>query len=553
MSRYARFLKQQPIGAHYLYRHSRDKQAAGFWDSLKDVAKTGLQTAAPGVGSLATSMAGSAGKAIGQHAPASISDAFKNTARHAVSTAAPGIGHVASQMMAPSSGSLGQRAMGVMGNSLDTVQRAAKGARGAAYAAGGGILGAASMPARLLGRASDATGLTSGMANTADAMSNSLWSSAGAGAKDLLGAVQPGTGNQPSYVSNKVQRDANLMRQQGSPGMAAATEAAKTVGDYAGMAAAGGVVGGASGAANAIGMGVPAYEYANAVANGGQPATPQQSAPQQSAPQQPAAKQPASQQQPGQQPQPQEAGQPQPPGTDPVGDATKQMTDFAQQFPEEAQHYVDQAGAQMKNALNTEAGKKEVESAMNNGQLTPDAEESVFSKLSTMFGDNVEKAQEAHANMDVWSKVALWGGLGIGLIGLVNALSGEGGIGSWILPMLGLGTAAISAGNAGMLGETAQNAIKNTGTGLGNTAISAALNAPDEIAVPAMGLLQHMYPDRVNDLDTAAGIGGMGNAVKGFLGGVTGTTDRRLAEYGIDTPEKSKRLLDLWTKYRNQG
>jgi hypothetical protein len=76
------------------------------------------------------------------------------------------------------------------------------------------------------------------------------------------------------------------------------------------------------------------------------------------------------------------------------------------------------------------------------------------------FWDNITQGWEG---MDPGSKALMVIGGGLGLLGLVNAMSGEGGIGDWLLAALGLGGAAAMAGNAGMMGPEAQQMLGGFG------------------------------------------------------------------------------------------
>ena len=72
----------------------------------------------------------------------------------------------------------------------------------------------------------------------------------------------------------------------------------------------------------------------------------------------------------------------------------------------------------------------------------------------TESGMPPQQAQAQAAETDTGSQIAMWLGMGIGAIGLINApTSEECGITNWLMALLGVGTAAGVAGYYGMLGR----------------------------------------------------------------------------------------------------
>jgi len=455
-----------------------------------------------------------------------------------------------------------------------------------AIAAGIGTTGAvatraAKGPARVL----DWTGLTNNAASATTAANRSFGRNAVAGAKDVGELF---TGGAQNNLAKQLGSDANLMRRQGSPGMADLTQGAHstaknvikampftpvagpTIRAAAGhipKTTSGKVIGGLT--TNWMGEGV--QPYANAIGgvdgdgvpnyptsvgavkdkyfDSPQQQSPQQQSPPQQSPQQ--ALQAAADQQ-----------------FDPVAEKTQQATALIKENPEAAAKMNKGLQTQVANVAGTEVGKQEVATVTATGALSPEGDKTAFGNLAKELPESLEQAKGIYDNMDGWGKFALWGGVGLGAIGLINAMTGEGGIGSWMMALLGLGTAATAAGHGGLLGESAQKFTQNATTGVGdmlrgeqkpptgaetlrNSGIQAGMQMPDVAIAPFLKMIPEKFPDLAKELDTGAGVGGLQNSGMSYLGDVFGATDARFAKYGL-SPEQGQRLLGLWTKYRQQ-
>ncbi len=90
------------------------------------------------------------------------------------------------------------------------------------------------------------------------------------------------------------------------------------------------------------------------------------------------------------------------------------------------------------------------------GNVNPQLQEMVTQKLQEA-GLDPQSAGQAAGNMDFGSQLAMWLGLGLGTIGIINALTdSEGGIGDWLMGLLGLGIGGGLAAHQGYLGQDAQ-------------------------------------------------------------------------------------------------
>lgn len=75
------------------------------------------------------------------------------------------------------------------------------------------------------------------------------------------------------------------------------------------------------------------------------------------------------------------------------------------------------------------------------------------------YGQWVGGVMENFQKMDTPSQIAMGLGLGMGLLGLISSLGGEGGVGSFLMSALGLGAAGVMGAGAGMFGDQAQQAV----------------------------------------------------------------------------------------------
>lgn len=288
-------------------------------------------------------------------------------------------------------------------------------------------------------------------------------------------------------------------------------------------------------------------------------------------------------QQPAQQPAPQSPAN-QPPASPPEAGggfdllsmipSGQDIMDFVFGHPEEAQKMSAQAAEQAKGVL---AGSPETQALTEQALQTGEVPEPMAQKAVAAWTDagyDVETAYNNFNNMDLPSKLILGAGLGLGVLGLVQAMSGEGGVGSWLMGALGLGTAAFMGGQAGLFdqgamdltgglsqatgqmfgpGESGQqqpiNPLLQKGLqGFLSSDLSTSPNAAAGLQ-PMMG----MIPEPIQQqLDMAAGHGSWGNKAMSWLGDITGQRQRLMQDRLGLNPQQQDRLLNLWSQMRSQ-
>ena len=124
--------------------------------------------------------------------------------------------------------------------------------------------------------------------------------------------------------------------------------------------------------------------------------------------------------------------------------------------PAKAKSFVDQSSTQVKQQLDADKNlQNDVNNVVKGGDVSDETKQKAADNLMKEVQDP-EQAKSIFDNMSTWEMIALAAGLTVGGIGLMNTLSGEGGIGSWLMTLLGLGTAGVTASNMGMFGEGAQ-------------------------------------------------------------------------------------------------
>ena len=94
----------------------------------------------------------------------------------------------------------------------------------------------------------------------------------------------------------------------------------------------------------------------------------------------------------------------------------------------------------------------------NGGQPTPEVTQGAAQKLQEQ-GFSLESAMQKVSQMDGWSQLALFLGLGLGAIGLVNSFSEGGGISDMMLAAAGLGIGGGVAASNGVFGQQAQQGM----------------------------------------------------------------------------------------------
>lgn len=259
-----------------------------------------------------------------------------------------------------------------------------------------------------------------------------------------------------------------------------------------------------------------------------------------------------------------------PPGDQPSGVAAtpmyEQIVNFVKQAPEKAMEFGKQAIGKLQSAFQSEPGKLEVDSVSKTGGLTPQGQQQALTAITNEGNYNFEQAWQILGNMSVWEQLGLWGGVGLAAVGLLNALSGEGGIGSLLMSMLGIGAAGYTAANAGLLDQgskdlagtigstigqaTGQSAPQQTPPGLKEALPGLMDSMPDDAISPMLSHVQKNYPAYAQQLDRASGRGSWGNAFISWLGDLTGYRQQMMQDQLGLNPQQQDRLLQLW---RNQG
>jgi hypothetical protein len=259
------------------------------------------------------------------------------------------------------------------------------------------------------------------------------------------------------------------------------------------------------------------------------------------------------------------------------------VTDLIKSNYPEASEMFNQAGDRVKEFFTGEEGQAVVAEAQA-GEISAPRAEKGYGNLVDEVGP--EAAKGMWSQMNAWDHALLWGGAGVGILGLVNAMSGEGGIGSWIMGLLGMMGAAIPLARHGMLGQGAQGLVQGAqdiGGGYlnrfldgsqdqqgaagdqGVTGDTGAQGQPSLSAgnmggfmkmltdtvgpeqadkVMAGAISQFATPEQMKQLNRGAGVGGFGNKAMGWLGGLTGETNRQMGEYGFN-PTQQERIHNV--------
>lgn len=247
------------------------------------------------------------------------------------------------------------------------------------------------------------------------------------------------------------------------------------------------------------------------------------------------------------------------------------ITDFVKSQGAEASKMLGQAGDFAKSIFSSSEGQATVAEAQT-GEISEPKQQVGLKNLEGEVG--LEAAKNMWGQMTPWDHALLWGGAGIGILGLINVMTGEGGIGSWIMGILGLLGAAIPLARHGVFGQGAQELTQNlsdmggnylsqfTGQGQdqGQTqpqapaagmnmgslmkAVTDAVGPENADKVMAKVISQFATDEQRNKLNRGAGVGGFGNKAMGWLGGFTGKTDRQMREQGFN-PGQQERVFDV--------
>jgi hypothetical protein len=106
----------------------------------------------------------------------------------------------------------------------------------------------------------------------------------------------------------------------------------------------------------------------------------------------------------------------------------------------------------------------------------PDAvKKEIAPTLMEQLGIGLQQAWAHVQKMPIEHQIAMWLGLGLGTVSLIHSMtSEEGGIGSWLATLLGLGTAAGVAAHGGVFGQQAQQAMHGAEGSVANAAGNVA-------------------------------------------------------------------------------
>lgn len=259
--------------------------------------------------------------------------------------------------------------------------------------------------------------------------------------------------------------------------------------------------------------------------------------------------------QPGQQPT-QEPNQQAGLGT--IDKLTGGMISKLKQIPEQ----MEAAGEQVKQFIASDDKLGQIAGMLGKGEAPADPgeiEAAAHAKVMQEAGVDEQTAWDAIGNMDFTQKALLFGGLGLGAVGLISALTAEdGGILPWLLAAVGLGGAAFGAGSAGLLGQGAKDLTGGiTDAVSGNNSFQP--NQWEQMAMPGLasaGMLDNVIVSRAKadpalaqQLDRAIGHGSWGNSALSIMGDLTGTIQRTMQDAGIPK-ESIPEILEAWKQHR---
>lgn len=135
------------------------------------------------------------------------------------------------------------------------------------------------------------------------------------------------------------------------------------------------------------------------------------------------------------------------------------------QLPAEQQTALGQASAQVTATIGADpkAAEQALTELRTGGTDTP-AGQTTLGKIHEQT-NNAQTTMQLYGQMGAGSKMLLWGGLALGVVGLLSALLGDdeegGGLLSWITALLGGGAAMGAAGYGGLLGQGVQGGIQS--------------------------------------------------------------------------------------------
>jgi hypothetical protein len=249
----------------------------------------------------------------------------------------------------------------------------------------------------------------------------------------------------------------------------------------------------------------------------------------------------------------------------PNGDKIKA---FVSQNAERAQKMVDSVGASLKERAASPEGRAVLQSVEQTGELPAAADK--LAKYNIMQeGFDADKIGQWYNQLGGTEKFALWGGVSMTMLGLVQALNG-GGVGSWLTALLGLGTAGLTAGQSGLFGEAPQQAAETVTKPVGGM-VESGMNSmkdmvgnvlkkpgvikaltpmlsslPDSAVTMLQKQLRQYNPPAAAELDAATNTAGFFGGLNAMSGYGKGQAMQRLTtEYGF-SEDQAARWLKLW-------
>lgn len=231
---------------------------------------------------------------------------------------------------------------------------------------------------------------------------------------------------------------------------------------------------------------------------------------------------------------------------------------YAQTSPEIATKMQDATAVTLTAAAETPEGKANLESVKTTGELTPTGDaQAKYNLLKDGF--NQEEIGKWYNQLSGVEKFALWGGASLTMLGLMQTMN-DGGAGAWLTTLLGLGAVGLTAGQSGVLGETAQQGAQAITQPLGDMASAATTGIAEKVmqnpgAVKAMAPLLDRLPDNTITLlqqkirtarpDLAKKMDLATMTIGGFSPQRDFAVRELSTEYGF-SPEAAERWLTLW-------
>lgn len=152
-----------------------------------------------------------------------------------------------------------------------------------------------------------------------------------------------------------------------------------------------------------------------------------------------------------------------------VDAGTKQVQELPDEDKATASAALQKPDGPEADALKQRGAQKAVEEAANDPNNPPPQDPQGYGQWVGGVMDNFQK-------MDTPSQIAMGLGLGMGLLGLISSLGGEGGMGSFLMSALGLGVAGAVGAGAGMFGD---EGVRMYGQGMRTLGNLAGMNIPE--------------------------------------------------------------------------